>query len=1295
MNSEQNKNINETDNNDCNGNTVLNNNFLTLIKDKIKSLKNKEELDNALNNEEESKTEKDVLKTENKKKEEENYNISKLEEDINNKTDNLINDNTNIQSLDENNNDNKNSINSKLIEEKSIKNEIIITKNQENINNTKDNIDINILKENQKEENIIIQENMINKEDSNINENQNNNKETDNNKVLAENYNNQNKIEQNNNQENNNNQDNEDVDKDVNINIKKEEKEKEKEEEKHTLNYSCLNKCIQWSLNIDIKSKPQSQFPSDFKSQYLFQGSSIFFNKLEQSLINSLHNPQNIASSLYKNMPYQLILESIKSESNKKLELINQTSLEKSNILKDLLNYSFPIDNTKPNYFFINANLSMKDNLKNIFLIEFNLEQNKEEEDNNNEQDFRKINDFCVEKEIYFKLNGYYHGKKMFKNDLTFSVGYHDFIKGIQFQIKSKLQKNKNISQNNPQNIIFAKVLNNANIGIEFFVPLLNENSQTNFNAIVNSHIEIKKIFLELTIPNNLIKNIKSNTSYIIEGFIEDSNSISTKRTEINTPKKEENNISNSNSNHNSNKNVNFNINKNNIPNKNINNNNNNNLAETIKNYLFNSNISSPNQNPPNLIINRSIPASPHINNYPQYFYQQKYYPLINPHFNNNNNNNNNNNINNFNLAQNNFRPIPNQNSFYSAPPNYPLSPAPPQPQQIFCSPQPNINSMNTYSPLSSSVMMMKMPYKGRIIQQQPLSMNSPFNTSNYSSPYMGQNVNRNTISHNSSNNRKNSESFAIDNQLNNFKRQVYNNNQHHTPLIMRGNEEDYINKFLSPKSMGPSSSFNLENYNMMSLNLNDNNKINGSFYQFNPMNNINQMKQQMNQLGTLNQMGNVKVIPMIIRKKITEKKNEELEKIKINKLLNTMNRIYNNNNNININNFNNSSTNNNIRTNIIKNNIISNINLNNPNNINNFNNINAIKSMANIHNMQNGQNIQNIKNMNNNINLNMNINNNINRVNSNINYPMNVNNEKIEMNEKQKIKNLFIIENQNKNNLDLFLKAVTPFYKLPSEIDFSKMKIQNIFDNLKLISLLGLKTIYFNKGELLDICYSLSLSSLFIKITNKQLIIQIFQEIKNRRKDLENLTLNQNEEITISESLFTLYFTTQYLEINYAELKPEYSRKSYNALIKSLKKSIPFFGQISLEDIDKNKSYFALLYSSVKILKPFTPHSLVVYYNFNNEYIQENKKGIISNNEKFYKQSIVGILPLKINSDFFMQKIIFKQPKQPYGFFNQDNFPLMNMSYNILNDIQKYTRINSYDFELFIKLKNHNYNRQ
>ena len=201
------------------------------------------------------------------------------------------------------------------------------------------------------------------------------------------------------------------------------------------------------------------------------------------------------------------------------------------------------------------------------------------------------------------------------------------------------------------------------------------------------------------------------------------------------------------------------------------------------------------------------------------------------------------------------------------------------------------------------------MPYQNRVMQPQPLSINSPFNTSNYSSPYLGQNPNRNTPGLNSSNNHKNSGSFQNDNQVNNYVRRLYNSN-HQTPLIMKTQKEEImdrinLNQYMSPQSMRPSPSFNLgNNINLANFNLNNNSKINGSIYQLNPMN------QQINQMGN--------IIPMTIRLKMFEQATKKEEVDRINKTLNTMNRerpnnISNNikNNNININNINNGNNNN------------------------------------------------------------------------------------------------------------------------------------------------------------------------------------------------------------------------------------------------------------------------------------------------------------------------------------------------------------------------------------------------
>ena len=1210
-----------------NNNILSENDTLEQIKAKNNNIEDEEKSNQELNNDEKVNKTKNYLKTYN-----EIQNIEKeIKVNLNEKNDQDLN---------------------KNINENNIKQETAIKTQKSDDNNMKEEDDTKEIKIDEKEESISNKEELKNKEITKIPTKEEEN--TQDSKIKNENTVENNKIFN-----------------EQKI-LDKNELNDCKEDKKHKLSPSCLNKCVKWIIKLDIKSKNQTQLPANFKSQYTFEGKSIFFHKLEQSIINGLYNPQIISSSFYKNMAYQDILEMLKSDSSKRLDSNSQNSGEKLSSLRELLNVTYPIDNSKFNYSIIDANLTIKDNLKNLFLIEFDFSQIMNEAG----QNFRKINDDCVERELDFILNGTFHDKKMFKNDLTFSVGYREIIKSMQFKIKG-LQPNKLRFQKIKNNIFFGKVLNNTNFGVEFLAPSVNENSQNNFNAIVNSHIEINKIFIELTIPNNFIHNSKLNISNILEGATEDSNSISTKKTEINSPKKEENNANNSNPN--SNKNLNFNV-QNNFQN------NKNNLSENTKNFLFNNNIMSP--NPRILGINRTIPISPYLNNFQNLIYQQKYSPLINPNFHNNKMN--------LNMGNNNFQQIPNQNSFFSATPHYPLSPVPPQPQQIFCSPQ-----TNTYSPLSASLMLMKMPYQNRVMQPQPLSINSPFNTSNYSSPYLGQNPNRNTPGLNSSNNHKNSGSFQNDNQVNNYVRRLYNSN-HQTPLIMKTQKEEImdrinLNQYMSPQSMRPSPSFNLgNNINLANFNLNNNSKINGSIYQLNPMN------QQINQMGN--------IIPMTIRLKMFEQATKKEEVDRINKTLNTMNRerpnnisnnIKNNNININnmnninnnINNFNNSLANNNIRTNIIKNNL-PNINLNNTTNLNNFNNINQNKNRPKIPNISNIQNLMNINNNMNNINIMSRINNitNINNKNTmnNMNIIRKFHYENKEEKETQKIKNIFTLENQHKSNIDIFIKSVTPLIKKSTEENYLKVKIISFLDNLKIMSLFGLNTIYYNLGELVHMWYSLSLSSFSIKIINKQLISQIFEEIKQKKK-INNLNLQQNEEISIIESVFRLYFTTEYLDITFIESKPDYFRKSYNSLIKSLVTSIPLFTQITLEDIDLNKSYFALLYSSVKIQKPFTPHSFIVYYNFTKEIIQENNN--------YCKQGIVGILPIKVNWDFFMQKITFnnnqmynKQSMQQYGYKKSDNIPIINMVYQVINDIQKYARENSYDYELFLKLKNYNY---
>jgi len=69
----------------------------------------------------------------------------------------------------------------------------------------------------------------------------------------------------------------------------------------------------------------------------------------------------------------------------------------------NFLNLKIPIDNTKFNFMIIDANLSLTENLNNIFFLEFDLSKssiNKEKL-----RMIREINNDCVEREIFFVLN--------------------------------------------------------------------------------------------------------------------------------------------------------------------------------------------------------------------------------------------------------------------------------------------------------------------------------------------------------------------------------------------------------------------------------------------------------------------------------------------------------------------------------------------------------------------------------------------------------------------------------------------------------------------------------------------------------------------------------------------------------------------------------------------------------------------------------------------------------------------------------------------------------------------------
>ena len=574
----------------------------------------------------------------------------------------------------------------------------------------------------------------------------------------------------------------------ININEKINQNEKVKFSE-HKIVTSCINNCIIWTLkaHVNQNKNKNNNNQKEFKSNYIFKGKNIFFPQLDFSILNAFNNSLCFDRCFPKNKKHfdnkKKIIEKLKQESLSQLKEIdsikndsNNENVDNAN-LKNILENNYPIDNNKNNFNIIDNNLCLKENLNNVFLLKFDLKNNI---DKNN--DFRLINDNCVEREVEFILNGEIHGNKIFSNDLKFTVSYRDFIKTIQFRLnnfKNKIldyhynrkygdknnRNHNNLIQEKNQKIFYGKMINNINIGIEFLKPQPFDKLQTNFNSIVNAEIELTKMFIELTIPKHFINknkntNINNNLKIYNENF-------ELNKQEINLIRKEEE----------KNKDINIKESQLYIP-----------PPPVIPSYI-------PLPPPP--------PASWANLNFFNMRFDNNGIPLPPPFpiFNNiykKNYSNNSSTLRNQLMYNNKFPNVTfdylsiNHNDHKS--PSLSIDPI-----NIYSSP-----ASGNLSPMSTSYLMIQpMNYYNGMMRAQSMSLNSPFN-SNYSSPYIKENYNFSNLN---SNSRKYSDTFNNNELSDNLmhKSNSLFSNVRKTPSIHNKNRDENIsllNLYMSPKSI-------------------------------------------------------------------------------------------------------------------------------------------------------------------------------------------------------------------------------------------------------------------------------------------------------------------------------------------------------------------------------------------------------------------------------------------------------------------------------------------------------------
>ena len=580
---------------------------------------------------------------------------------------------------------------------------------------------------------------------------------------------------------------------DININEEINQNAKDKFSE-HKIVTSCINNCIIWTLKAHINQNKNNNNQKEFKSNYIFKGKNSFFPKLDFSVLNAFNNSVCFDRCFPKNKNHfdnkKKIIEKLNQESLNQLKEIDSNKNDSNNenihcdnaTLKNILENNYPIDNDKNNFNIIDNNLCLKENLNNVFLLKFDLKNNI---DKNN--DFRLINDNCVEREIEFILNGEFHGNKIFSKDLKFSVTYRDFIKTIQFRLdnfKNKIldynynrkygdknnRNHNNLIQEKNQKIFYGKMINNINIGIEFLKPQSFDKLQTNFNSIVNAEIELTKIFIELTIPKHFINKNKNTYNNINNNININNEKIEFNKQNINLINKKEEE---------KNKDINIKESQLYIP-----------PPPLIPSYI------PPPPPPPaswaNLnffnmrLDNNGIPLPPP-------------FPIFNSIYKKNYNNNSSS-LRNQLMFNNKFPNVTfdylsiNHNEHKS--PSLSIDPI-----NIYNSP-----ASSNFSPMSASYLMIQpMNYYNGMMRTQSMSMNSPIN-SNYSSPYIKENYNFSNLNLS----RKYSDPFNYNELFDNL---VHKNNKNNslfsnarkTPSIHKKNGDENIpllNLYMSPKTI-------------------------------------------------------------------------------------------------------------------------------------------------------------------------------------------------------------------------------------------------------------------------------------------------------------------------------------------------------------------------------------------------------------------------------------------------------------------------------------------------------------
>ena len=236
------------------------------------------------------------------------------------------------------------------------------------------------------------------------------------------------------------------------------------------------------------------------------------------------------------------------------------------------------------------------------------------------------------------------------------------------------------------------------------------------------------------------------------------------------------------------------------------------------------------------------------------------------------------------------------------------------------------------------------------------------------------------------------------------------------------------------------------------------------------------------------------------------------------------------------------------------------------------------------------------------------------------------------------------------------------------------------------------------------NICYSLTLSSLEITFHNKDIIMNIIDylisikkcssQIKSKIEENYNYAKDQlinmnnlNSIIAKNNNHMEFYPVDKNnclkiilrgyskITIEYSENKPPHLRKSFYQQIRDISNLLSL-NNISINNII-GKSYFSVRFTPINCRnKNNIQTSFINYYRFK---INEER---ITHNNKYIDIPVIGMLPLKFNQKFFLEKI----NKDYHNNNNIQDYMIVNrLIQNVTNNIIPNGNGNSFDVEYYL----------